>query len=101
MFTQDQLMLREHAIRGAIAPILWENPGYRPMDQEITLYIFNVSQMDMAPRGLIGSTTKKTERIYDFLIRKEVGESCLFGLKVLNGCHESMINLVCNDFEIS
>jgi hypothetical protein len=43
MFTQDQLMLRVHAIRGAITPILWENPGYRPMDQEITLYIFNIS----------------------------------------------------------
>jgi hypothetical protein len=56
-------MLRKHAIRGAIAPILWENPGYRPMDQEITLYIFNVSQMDMAPKRLIGSTRKNRENI--------------------------------------
>jgi hypothetical protein len=56
--------------------------------------------MDMASRRFIGST-RKTERMYDSLIWKEVGESCLFGLKVLDGCHESMINLVCNDFGIS
>jgi hypothetical protein len=48
---------------------------------------------------IIGST-RETERIYDSLIWKEVGESCLFGLKVLNRCHEIMINLVCNDFGI-
>jgi hypothetical protein len=54
MFTQDQLMLRVHAIRGAITPILWENPGYRPMDQEITSYIFNISQLDMVSRGFHG-----------------------------------------------
>jgi hypothetical protein len=56
--------------------------------------------MDMASRRFIGST-RKTERMYDSLIWKEVGESCLFGFKVLNGCHESMINLVGNDFGIS
>jgi hypothetical protein len=70
------------------------------MDQEITLYIFNISQMDMASRRFIGST-RKTKRMYDSLIWKEVGESCLFGFKVLNECHESMINLVGNDFGIS
>jgi hypothetical protein len=48
------------------------------MVQEIILYIFNISQMDMASRRFIGST-RETERIYDSLIWKEVGESCLFG----------------------
>jgi hypothetical protein len=47
-----------HAIRGAIAPILWGKPRYLPMDQEMTLYIFNLSQMDMASRRFIGSTRK-------------------------------------------
>jgi hypothetical protein len=70
------------------------------MDQELILYIFNISQMDMASRRFLGPT-RETERMYDSLIWKEVGESCLFGLKVLGGCHESMINLVCNDFGIS
>jgi hypothetical protein len=70
------------------------------MDQEVTLYIFNISRMDMASRGFIGST-RKTKRMYDSLIWKEVGESCLFGFKVLNECHERMINLVGNDFGIS
>jgi hypothetical protein len=54
----------------------------------------------MASRRFIGST-RKTERMYDSLIWKEVGESCLFGFKVLDGCRESMINLVGNDFGIS
>jgi hypothetical protein len=70
------------------------------MDQELILYIFNISQMDMASRRFLGPT-RETERMYDSLIWKEVGESCLFGLKVLSGCHESMINLVYNDFGIS
>jgi hypothetical protein len=80
--------------------ILWEKLGYLPVDQEIIFYIFNISQMDMASRRFIGST-REPKRIYDSLIWKEVGESCLFGLKVLNRCHESMINLICNDFGIS
>jgi hypothetical protein len=70
------------------------------MDQELTLYIFNIFQMDMASRRFIGST-RKTKRMYDSLILKEVGESFLFGFKVLNECHESMINFVGNDFGIS
>jgi hypothetical protein len=56
--------------------------------------------MDMASRRFIVST-RKIERMYDSLIWKEVGESYLFGLKVLNGCHESMINIIGNDFGIS
>jgi hypothetical protein len=56
--------------------------------------------MDMASRRFIGSTGK-TERMYDPLIWKEVGGSCLFELKVLDGCYESMVNLVCNDVGIS
>jgi effector-binding domain-containing protein len=36
------------------------------MDQEITLCIFNISQMDMASRRFIGSA-RETERVYDSL----------------------------------
>jgi hypothetical protein len=32
--------------------------------------------------------------VYDSLMWEEVGESCLFGLKVLNGCHVSMTKIV-------
>jgi hypothetical protein len=67
------------------------------MDQEITLYIFNISQMDMASRIFIGST-RETERMYDSLIWKEVGESCQFGLMVWNGRHEDMAKFLSNNF---
>jgi hypothetical protein len=39
-------------------------------------------------------------KIYDSLTQREVGESCLIGLKVLNGCHESITKFVCNKFGI-
>jgi hypothetical protein len=67
------------------------------MDQEIILYIFNISQMDMASRRFIGST-RETERIYDSLIWKEGGESCQFGLMVRNGCHEDMAKFISDNF---
>jgi hypothetical protein len=61
-----------HAIRGAIALILWKimisNHGSR--DDIIHL---QPSQMDMASRRFIEST-RKTKRMYDSLIWKEVGE---------------------------
>jgi effector-binding domain-containing protein len=41
------------------------------MDQEIIIYSFNISEMDMASRRYIGST-RETERVYDSLIWKEV-----------------------------
>jgi hypothetical protein len=59
------------AIRGAIAPILWEKLRYLPMDQEIIFYIINISQMDMALRRFIRST-RETEGVYFSLIQKEV-----------------------------
>jgi hypothetical protein len=68
------------------------------MDQEIILYIFNIAQMDMASRRFIGST-RETERIYDTLIWKEVGELCQFGLMVRNGCHEDMAKFISDNFD--
>jgi hypothetical protein len=85
------------AIKGAIAPILWEKLGYLPADQDIIFYIFNISQMDMASRRSIVST-RETERIYDSLVWKEVGESCQFGLMVRNGCHEDMAKFIRDNF---
>jgi hypothetical protein len=67
------------------------------MDQEIILYIFDISQMDMASRRFLGPT-RETERIYDSLILKEVGESCQSGLLVLNGCHENMTRFISDNF---
>jgi hypothetical protein len=63
------------------------------MDQEIIIYIINISQMDMASRRFIGST-RETERVYNSLIWKEVGESCQFGILVQDGCHETMAKFI-------
>jgi hypothetical protein len=70
------------------------------MDQEIMFYIFNISQMDMASRRFLGST-RETERIYDSLTWKEVGESCLFGLEVQNGSHENVAKFTNDNFGMS
>jgi hypothetical protein len=67
------------------------------MDQEMTLYIFNHPRWIWLQEDSLNQLGK-TKRMYDSLMWKDVGESCLFGLKVFDGCHESMINIVCNDF---
>jgi hypothetical protein len=70
------------------------------MDQEIILESFNMSQMDMASRRCIGST-RETERMYESLIWKEVGESSQFRLMVRNGCREDMAKFISDNFGMS
>jgi hypothetical protein len=85
------------AIRGAIALILWEKLGYLPMDQEMTLYIFNNPSWIWLQEDSLDQLGKPREYTTPSYERKWENR-VYFGLKVLNGCHESMINLVCNEF---
>jgi hypothetical protein len=80
MFTQDQLVAESARHKrcdctNTLGKVRISTHGSR--DDIIHL---QQSQLDMASRRFIGST-RKTERIYDSLIRKEVGESCLFWIK--------------------
>jgi hypothetical protein len=100
MFTQDQLVAESTRHKRCDCTNTLGKTRISTHGSRDDIIHLQQSQMDMASRRFIGST-RKTERMYDSLIWKEVGESCLSGLKVLNGCHESMINLVGNDFGIS